>query len=107
MIKHIIAIGLIFVSATIGWFILGATVTVRSEAQEPALRNVVGELWGTKMVQKPPSFYTVKLVETQVEKTNEIGEKYIDTFYKKFKNNISIESSDVKVNIDLEHRKTL
>ncbi len=105
MIKHIIAIGLIFICTTIGWFVLGATVMVRSDVQEPALKNAVGKLWGTKMVQKPPSFYTVKMVEKQVEKTNENGKKYIDTYYEEIKKFIPIQSSEVNVNLDLEHRK--
>ena len=54
--ERIIAIGVILVAASGGWFILGATTERRSTASRGRLGDEVEALWGTPLVQAAPAF---------------------------------------------------
>lgn len=54
-LKKIIVVGLIFLLACIGWWILGATTAVRSTGFFKRLGSQVEHLWGAPLVQEAPS----------------------------------------------------
>jgi hypothetical protein len=70
MVKTVAGIVLVFVVATVGWMVLGASVSMRSTASDASLRAQVGQLWGTPLTQQAPtaSFTLTKHV-TSVETT--------------------------------------
>ena len=54
MVKNIVAIGLVYIIATLSWVFLGATIVSRTDSQQSRLREEVGQLWGTPLVQRAP-----------------------------------------------------
>ncbi|MEA2688076.1 MAG: hypothetical protein QOD51_683 [Candidatus Eremiobacteraeota bacterium] len=56
--KYLFGIFLVLAVAAVGWFILGATLVVRTEASDFAQRDSLGALWGTALEQEAPSFDT-------------------------------------------------
>ncbi len=56
--KYLVGIFLVLSAAAMGWFILGATLVVRTEASDSAQRTTLGALWGTALVQDAPAFAT-------------------------------------------------
>ncbi len=104
MSKRIAAIVFIFVATSIAWFILGATIFTRTEAEGPSLKQRVGSIWGTAHTQRPPSVtFTVdswledeKIIDGKVVKTKN---KRTDTI------ELPLTKSDVKVAFDLQHRQ--
>ena len=69
MVKKLAPIVIIYICTVIGWFILGATVIVRTESQDAKLKDSVGRIWGNIQVQQAPTVHynTVKEVETRRE----------------------------------------
>jgi len=57
-VKYLVGIFLVLSAAAMGWFILGATLVVRTEASDSAQRTTLGALWGTALVQDAPAFAT-------------------------------------------------
>jgi Inner membrane protein CreD len=57
--KYLAGIFLVVLAATIGWFILGATIFARSELTDTAERDALGSLWGSALGQLEPSFTAV------------------------------------------------
>jgi hypothetical protein len=55
MIKTIAAITFVYLVAVAGWVTLGNTISYRTDHQDSELKQQVGELWGTPLVQKAPS----------------------------------------------------
>ncbi len=90
MFKRILAISFIFACTAIGWFILAGATIVRTESQDIKLRGAVGQLWGTRQIQQAPSvYYKPSVLDTSKDKEQ----------------NISLDSSDINVDLKLEHRK--
>ena len=54
--RRIVAVGLIFVAACGGWWILGTATAVRSTDFFKRLNSQVENLWGRPLVQQAPSF---------------------------------------------------
>jgi hypothetical protein len=54
--KYLAGIFLVVAAATIGWFILGATIVVRTDASDSAQRGALGGLWGSTLEQEAPRF---------------------------------------------------
>ena len=54
--KYLAGIFLVVAAATAGWFILGATIAVRTESSDGAQRRALGGLWGSSHAQDAPSF---------------------------------------------------
>jgi len=54
-IRRIVAVGIIFLAACGGWFLLGTATTVRSTDFFKRLGSAVAGLWGTPLVQEAPS----------------------------------------------------
>lgn len=55
MVKHLIAIFVIYVAATVAWLILGGTLFERTARQDTKLKGKVASMWGGEQVQKAPS----------------------------------------------------
>ena len=53
--KRMMAVGVIFLLACVGWWILGAATAVRSTDSYSRLSGEVENLWGTPLVQEAPS----------------------------------------------------
>lgn len=101
MVKRIIAIIIIFAVAAMAWMVLGGTTSSRTYRQSGKLYNKVEGLWGAQHTQQAPTFYyltekkrtvrqedgkVVTVLETQTHRENLIG-------------------SEIKVDLDLTHRK--
>ncbi|MCE1248950.1 MAG: cell envelope integrity protein CreD [Firmicutes bacterium] len=54
MVKKIAAITFIYLCTVAAWVFLGATVQLRTQAQDSAMKESVGQLWGTVQVQQAP-----------------------------------------------------
>src|SRR5688572_10762378 len=70
MLKRIVAIGFFFLVATIAWVSLGSTIVYRTADQDSSLREEVGQLWGTPLVQKTPSALLVVYEKAKATKGN-------------------------------------
>ena len=53
--RYLTGIFLVVAAAAIGWFILGATIAVRTESSDGAQRRSLGGLWGSVLVQDAPT----------------------------------------------------
>jgi hypothetical protein len=83
MVKRIVAICFIYACTSAAWIILSATMFVRTETQDIGLNRTVSQLWGTEQTQQAPIVY--------------YGESS--------KTNQALDSSDIEVDLKLEHRK--
>jgi hypothetical protein len=69
MVKRIIAIGFIYVVATLAWVILGATIFERTSSSDNQLRGRVGSTWGTSQSQQAPSAFVERLEQRRLGET--------------------------------------
>jgi len=90
MFKRILAISFIFACTAVGWFILAGATIVRTESQDIKLRGAVSQLWGTRQIQQAPS---VSYLPSVLESSRDKGK------------NVFLDGSDIKVDLNLEHRK--
>jgi hypothetical protein len=104
MRKQIGALLFIFACTSIAWIILGGVTSTRTHSQDVKLKQTIGQLWGTIQRQYAPFEYyqTYKEMDvTTVRGSESIVEKRTVTS----DHPINIESSDIKVHVELEHRK--
>jgi hypothetical protein len=87
MFKRIAAITFIYACTVFGFILLSGTMIVRTDTQDTKLKSAVRQLWGSKHAQTAP------LVGYH-HKNSEMPLKAIP-----------LESSDIEVKINLEHRK--
>jgi inner membrane protein involved in colicin E2 resistance len=106
MAKNIAAIGLVFVIATLGWVFLGTTIVSRTDSQQTQLRQEVGQLWGTILVQKAPlgSLEVERRVRTEEwdegQKRKAVKESTaIDKF------DVPIASNSIRTDFELDQRQ--
>jgi len=88
MVKRIVAISFIFICTTIAWFILAGNLLFRTRHFDTKLYDSVGQLWGTKQIQKAPELYL-----TTGPSANPGRQA------------VSLEASDITVDLQLNHRK--
>jgi hypothetical protein len=113
MIKRIAGVVLVFIATTFAWVVLGTTVAVRTSTQDGSLRSEVGQLWGSPQRQKAPSVSYE--IPKPVPKSNSVGagptNARVATLApsspptESIKHEVPLESSDVDVALDLEHRR--
>ena len=104
MVKRIVAIAIIFAFTTLAWFLLGATINYRTNHQDLAMKERVGQLWGQIHRQYAPSFFYQ--VPKQVTVSELEGDKTVNRVKTVMENvDIAIDSSDVDVNLDLGYRR--
>ena len=104
MTKRIIAITFIFICTSIAWVILGGTIFSRTYDSGASSSNRVASTWGTEQNQPPPS----ASFSTQVprkEETVENGKKVVKTIQDQVVTTLPLESSNIDVNLDLDHRQ--
>lgn len=105
MVKQILAIGAVFIMATVGWMTLGGTIVARTEMQDRKLREQVGQLWGTPLTQSAPSgsLSVPRAVET--EKWDSTKGRFVErsTVYDTY--SVPLVKSAVRVGLDLDQRK--
>ena len=104
MTRRIIAITFIFICTSIAWGILGGTIFSRTYDSGVVSSPQVASLWGTPQNQAPPtaSFHT------KLEKKLEVfenGQKVVKPFFEEFDTPLPLESSRIKVDLDLKHRQ--
>ena len=104
MSRKIIAITFIFICASVAWAILGATIFARTYDSGALSSSKVASTWGASQNQGPPTatFITPNPKEANVVENGKLIQK---TFIEDRTNWMPLESSKVKVDLDLEHRQ--
>src|SRR6201988_1069307 len=104
MTKRIAAIVFIFICTSVAWAVLGGTVFQRTYNSGSLSSNRVASTWGTAQNQAPPT----ASFKTQVQKKQEAlenGKKIQKTITEEFVTPLPLESSNIDVNLDLQHRQ--
>jgi hypothetical protein len=57
MLKNLAGVAVILVGATFAWFILGATIAVRTQGSDSAQRGQLAAAWGSEQEQTAPQFW--------------------------------------------------
>src|SRR6476646_1696705 len=104
MTKRIIAITFIFICTSVCWGILGGTVFSRTYDSASTSSSRVASTWGTEQNQAPPTASFKTKVQRQEEVT-ENGFKVIRLKEEEYETPLTLEQSNVDVNLDLEHRQ--
>lgn len=104
MTKRIAAIVFILVCTSIAWVILGATVFSRTYSVDSTLKGRVASTWGAPHEQGPPIACYTQLVRRRLESI-ENGKKVVRTVEEPVVVFLPLDSSRVKVALDLEHRQ--
>jgi inner membrane protein involved in colicin E2 resistance len=104
MIKRIAAIVLIFLCTAVAWAILGATIFQRTYSSDSSSEGRVESTWGAPQNQSPP---TASFEETvpKLEVSTENGKRIEVVKQEKVNRPLPLESSHVKVDLNLEHRQ--
>jgi inner membrane protein involved in colicin E2 resistance len=104
MTKRIIAITFIFICASIAWAVLGGTIFSRTYDSGSSSSSRVASTWGTEQNQSPPTASFKTQVSRQQE-TIENGKKETKTVQEEYLTSLPLESSNIDVNLDLDHRQ--
>jgi inner membrane protein involved in colicin E2 resistance len=104
MTKRIIAISFIFICASIAWAVLGGTIFSRTYDSGSSSSSRVASTWGTEQNQSPPTASFKTQVSRQQE-TIENGKKETKTVQEEYLTSLPLESSNIDVNLDLDHRQ--
>jgi inner membrane protein involved in colicin E2 resistance len=104
MKRHIGALAFIFVCTSLAWIILGSVTSTRTYSQDATLRKNVGQLWGTTQRQHVPTVYRTERVSKKVV-TFRDDKRIVETVTETERHSLDIESSDISVELQLEHRK--
>ena len=108
--KRIAAIILIYALISTAWLVLGGVMSVRSSQYGSRLSNKVAGLWGEMQVQAAPCVDFVWYVTMpEREEVVDPKTKAVKTVWKnkqqRYSKNLLLNSSDIKVDFDLEHRR--
>ncbi|MEK6333553.1 MAG: inner membrane CreD family protein [Acidobacteriota bacterium] len=104
MIKRIAAIIFIFLCTAVAWAILGTTIFQRTYSSDSSSESRVSSTWGTSQNQAPPTASFEELVPKK-EVTTENGKKIERETQEKLVKRLPLESSHLKVDLNLEHRQ--
>lgn len=104
MTKRIIAIVFIFLCASLAWAILGGTIFSRTYYSDNVSQNRVTSTWGAPQIQSPPTASFTNKVQKKLE-TTENGKKVVKKVEEEITTLVPLESSDIDVALDLEHRQ--
>jgi hypothetical protein len=118
MLTRIAGIVFIFVATSFAWIVLGTTVTVRTQTQDGAIKEDVGQLWGTpqrqtaptvRYVPPPPKPHTAvpTTIVAPIPTTIGTAPSVATTTAPADPNAVEVplEASTVDVALDLEHRQ--
>ena len=104
MLRQIAALTFIFLCTTVAWIILASTILYRTHNSDEQLKGRVGSTWGTTQEQAPPTAAYVK-TEIVPSTTIENGRTLVRNENTKSYVNLPLESSRIKVNLNLDHRQ--
>jgi Inner membrane protein CreD len=104
LLRQIAALTFIFLCTTVAWIILASTIVYRTHNSDEQLKGRVGSTWGTTQEQAPP---TAAYVKTDIvpSTTIENGRTIVRNENAKTYVKLPLESSRVKVNLNLDHRQ--
>lgn len=102
MSRNILAIVAILLCTTVAWFILGASIFIRTNDAGDGLASRVESSWGAPQQQTPPLATTARTVENtvtdpQTHATKSVAEVVVTP--------LPVERSRIKVAFDLEQRQ--
>lgn len=104
MTKRIIAIVFIFICASVAWGILGGTIFSRTYDSGLASNEKVASTWGSEHYQSPPSASFTTQVQKK-EQSLENGKKIVKNVTETLVTELPLESSKIRVDLDLQHRQ--
>jgi inner membrane protein involved in colicin E2 resistance len=104
LLRQIAALTFIFLCTTVAWIILASTILYRTHNSDEQLKGRVGSTWGTTQEQAPPTAAYVK-TEIVPSTTIENGRTIVRNENAKSYVNLPLESSRIKVNLNLDHRQ--
>ncbi|MBU8901322.1 MAG: inner membrane CreD family protein [Victivallales bacterium] len=103
-----LAIVIIFVTATVAWVILGSVTKVRTQDYSYALSNQVSNLCGSRLMQKSPIFTAITQLKQKVPSFEGTTQKTSGFWKKKIqvtKKQLSPTANKIDVDIQLEYRR--
>ncbi len=104
MIKRLLAIGFIFCCVSVAWFVLAGATYKRTHMADASLNSRVAQLWGAPQTQLPPVITASETVTKKVESVED-GKKIVKTVEEKVTEKLTLDSSDLQVDLKLEHRQ--
>ncbi len=104
MLRRILAVGFIFLSTTVAWAILSATIFSRSEGSGSGLRQKVEGIWGSEQVATPPTAeYTTQ--ESQKIQKEVNGKAVEEVALVTISHSLPLESSHLDAQVGLDYRQ--
>ncbi len=98
--KRLIAVGLIFLGTLVGWMILGAATTARTDSSYHTLKGEVASLYGGDLIFRTPLCYRkVEALEKVWENGVEVEKAYLEPVFRE------VLESDVSIDVSLDRRK--
>jgi inner membrane protein involved in colicin E2 resistance len=98
MLKHIVALAVIFCGAALAWMILGATLVQRTESSDNAQSAKLTSQWGSAQTQAAPEITARVAVDAYNADKKRVERTYQDSV-------VPIRSSRVDVALQLEQRR--
>jgi hypothetical protein len=106
MVKRIIAIGVVYLVAVIGWMFLAGTIIYRTGNQDSALKREVGQLWGTPLIQRAPAASLEVERKVPFEKVDSATkQKIVDQVTTVDKFDVPIIQNDIQLGFELDQRQ--
>ena len=105
MAKKIAAIVFVYICTCVAWIILGGVTVDRTHSLDNKLKQAVGQLWGTPQKQAAPRVYYQTSEQQKVARTNDEGKTTTETKTVVVSHSLNLESSDIKADLKLAHRK--
>lgn len=104
MIARLIAIGFIFICASLAWFMLAGATATRTYTADKSLRGQVESVWGAPQVQQPPIVTWTERTSRKVESVVD-GKKVVRVVEDHTSHAIPLQGSDIEVTLNLDHRQ--
>jgi inner membrane protein involved in colicin E2 resistance len=104
MTKRIVAIVFIFFCTSLAWMILGGTIVARTDDFSARLKGRVTATWGAPQLQCTPQAAYSRTTMEMVERTID-GKRASERASRTVENAVTLDSSDVRVALHLEHRQ--
>ncbi len=106
MVKTILAIAFVYLTAVVGWITLAGTISYRTDHQDETLKKEVGQLWGTPLEQRAPSASLAVDRQVDVEKWDGSKQtKTIDHATVTDKYDLPIIQNNIRVGFELDQRQ--
>jgi inner membrane protein involved in colicin E2 resistance len=106
MVKTILAIAFVYLTAVVGWITLAGTISYRTDHQDETLKKEVGQLWGKPLEQRAPSASLAVDRQVDVEKWDGSKQtKTIDHATVTDKYDIPIIQNNIRVGFELDQRQ--